>query len=82
MNHLYMCCIQDSFQVLFCRAKPLHKLSMQSCANFVLTNNNVLQYKQQLAKIRQTAIDDMDAVKRRDGLDFVNVDPANIKFKL
>ncbi|KAK9800767.1 hypothetical protein WJX73_009607 [Symbiochloris irregularis] len=39
-------------------------------------------YKQQLAKIRQSAIDSMDAVKRKEGLDYINIDPANIKFKL
>lgn len=39
-------------------------------------------YKLQLSRIRQKAIDDMDVVKRRDGLDFVNVDPAKINFKL
>lgn len=42
----------------------------------------LLQYKLQLSRIRQKAIDDMDVVKRRDGLDFVNVDPAKINFKL
>ena len=47
-----------------------------------LTARLCVQYKQQLAKIRQTAIDDMDKVKRRDGLEFINVDPASIKFKL
>ena len=41
-----------------------------------------MQYKQQLSSIRQKAIEDMDVVKRRDGLEFVNVDPAKINFRL
>ena len=41
-----------------------------------------VQYKQQLGKIRQKAIEDMDVVKRREGLEFIDVDPAQIDFKL
>lgn len=40
------------------------------------------QYKQQLSKVRQAAVDNMDVVKRKVGLEGVDVNLADIKFKL
>jgi hypothetical protein len=38
-------------------------------------------YKQQLESLRSKVVEDMDTVKRRDNLDFVQVDPAELKAK-
>ena len=41
----------------------------------------VPQYKKQLEDLRAKVVEDMDVVKRRDGLTFVNVDPSTLKAK-
>jgi len=38
-------------------------------------------YKTQLESLRSKVVEDMDTVKRRDNLDFVQVDPAELKAK-
>ena len=40
-----------------------------------------LQYKAQLDELRTTAQEDMEVAKRKDGLDWVNIDPAQLKPK-
>lgn len=40
-----------------------------------------LQYKAQLDDLRAHAQEDMEVAKRKDGLDWVNVDPAELKPK-
>ncbi len=41
-----------------------------------------LQYKSQLGKIKEDAQEVMEAAKRREGLEFVDVDVASLKPKL
>ena len=43
---------------------------------------SLLQYTQTLDDLRKTAEEDMDAAKRRDGLEWVNVDASQLKAKL
>ena len=38
-----------------------------------------MQYKEQLEDLKTKAAEDMDSVKRKDHLDFVNVDPSNLR---
>lgn len=40
-----------------------------------------MQYKAQLDELRAQAQEDMDVAKRKDGLDWVTVDPAELKPK-
>ena len=42
----------------------------------------VLQYAKSLEDLRKSAEEDMDVAKRKDGLDWVNVDPAQLKPKM
>jgi len=42
----------------------------------------VLQYAKSLEDLRRSAEEDMDVAKRKDGLDWVNVDPAQLKPKM
>lgn len=42
----------------------------------------MLQYTQTLENLRKSAEEDMDAAKRRDGLEWVNVDASQLKAKL
>jgi hypothetical protein len=42
----------------------------------------LLQYKAQLSKIKEDAVETMDSAKRREGLDFIQVDVASLKPKL
>ena len=42
----------------------------------------VLQYKSQLSKVKEDAQEVMEAAKRREGLEFVDVDVASLKPKL
>ncbi len=42
----------------------------------------VLQYKNQLDKIKEQAQETMDAAKRREGLEFIEVDVAKLQPKL
>ena len=39
------------------------------------------QYKDQLSKFKQDAVDAMDNVKRRDHLESINVDPKTLSLK-
>ncbi len=41
-----------------------------------------LQYKESLHELRQKAAEEMETAKRRDHLEWVNVDPASIKPKI
>ncbi len=41
----------------------------------------LLQYKSQLERLRAKVVEDMEVVKRRDHLEFVEVDPATLKAK-
>ena len=41
-----------------------------------------VQYKTELDKIKEQAIEKMDIAKRRDDLDFVQIDLASLKPKL
>ena len=40
-----------------------------------------LQYKDQLAKFKQDAVDAMDNIKRRDGLEHIHVDVKDLSHK-
>lgn len=42
----------------------------------------LVQYKTQLEKIKEQARETMEAAKRRDGLDFVEVDVSKLRPKL
>ena len=42
----------------------------------------LLQYTKNLEDLRKYAEEDMDVAKRKDGLDWVNIDPAQLKPKL
>ena len=42
----------------------------------------MLQYTKSLEDLRKHAEEDMDVAKRKDGLEWVNVDPAQLKPKL
>ncbi len=41
-----------------------------------------MQYKLQLENIKEQAVETMEAAKRRDGLDFIEVDVAKLQPKL
>lgn len=41
-----------------------------------------LQYKAQLSKIKEEAVEAMETAKRRDGLEFIDIDVASLKPKL
>ncbi len=43
---------------------------------------HVLQYAKSLEDLRKSAEEDMEVAKRKDGLDWVNVDPAQLKPKM
>ena len=49
------------------------------CIDFVLS---LVQYKTQLEKIKEQAVETMEAAKRREGLDFIEVDVAKLQPKL
>ena len=38
-----------------------------------------MQYTEQLATLKTKAAEDMETVKRKDGLEFVTIDPATLK---
>lgn len=38
-----------------------------------------MQYTEQLAALKTKAAEDMESVKRKDNLEFVNIDPAALK---
>lgn len=42
----------------------------------------LLQYAKTLEDLRSSAEEDMDQAKRKDGLDWVNIDPAQLKPKM
>ena len=44
--------------------------------------SGLLQYKAQLSEIKENAIETMETAKRRDGLEFIDVDVASLKPKL
>ena len=44
--------------------------------------HGLLQYKAQLSEIKENAIETMETAKRRDGLEFIDVDVASLKPKL
>ena len=53
------------------------------CLGLLLSFEGVsLQYKSQLGKIKEDAQEVMEAAKRREGLEFVDVDVASLKPKL
>lgn len=39
----------------------------------------VVQYKEQIASLKSKAVEDMESVKRKDHLEFVEVDPSTLK---
>ena len=51
-------------------------------AALVLRTFRCAQYKTELDKIKEQALEKMDIAKRRDGLDFVQIDLASLKPKL
>ena len=60
--------------MLKCEAGIRHETPLTSC-------HCLLQYKAQLDELRTQAQEDMEVAKRKDGLDWVNVDPAQLKPK-
>lgn len=62
----------------FCRGAK--SLRSQHCS--LRSAACVLQYKTQLDKIKEQAVSTMEAAKRREGLDFIEVDVSKLQPKL
>ncbi len=76
---LFMMSCWQHGQYMGCHHSMDLSCKSNSVANCCL---HLLQYAKSLEDLRKSAEEDMDVAKRKDGLDWVNVDPAQLKPKM